>query len=106
MSIVFQKILDMSMVGTYCIVCVLLARLFLSRISRKYCYLLWAIVFLNLVLPVSPEGHFSLIPAQIIQAPSGLSAEIPAESYTYETGEPQQSQGEQPDAQGATIAPP
>lgn len=65
----FGKLLSMSLVGGYAIIIVLAARLFLIKIKceRKYAYYLWFVVFLNLCLPISIQGHFSLIPRQVSQ---------------------------------------
>ncbi|MBQ8816459.1 MAG: M56 family metallopeptidase [Lachnospiraceae bacterium] len=58
----FLKVLNLSLVGSYIILIVLLARLLLQK-SPKWCsYLLWGVVFLRLVLPVFPESEYSLIP--------------------------------------------
>lgn len=59
------RIMEMSLVGSYSILLVLAVRLLLKRCERKYSYYLWAIVFLNLCLPFSFHGTFSLIPQQI-----------------------------------------
>lgn len=63
----FEKILEMSMVGCYVIAVVLVIRLLLNKCERKYSFLLWFVVFLNLILPVSIEGPFSLIPQRIAE---------------------------------------
>ena len=61
----FGKILEMSLVGSWCILLVLLVRLFLRRVERKYCYALWMAAFLSLAVPFSVPGRFSLVPPQI-----------------------------------------
>ncbi|MBQ7776457.1 MAG: M56 family metallopeptidase [Lachnospiraceae bacterium] len=58
----FEKILSMSLCSCYAILVVLLMRLLLQKCERKYSFLLWFVVFLNLCLPISIEGPFSLIP--------------------------------------------
>lgn len=64
-GILFSKILQMSLIGCYCIMIVLVARCFLRRIGRKYSYYLWLIVFINLCIPFSIFSSFSLIPRNI-----------------------------------------
>lgn len=64
-GIFIGKILDMSLIGCYSILIVLAARLLLIRSGRKYAYYLWLIVFLNLLIPLSIPGIFSLIPKQV-----------------------------------------
>ncbi len=61
----FGKVLDMSFIGCYTIAVVLAVRLLLIKFDRKYAYYLWLIVFINLVLPGSFRGNFSLIPKQV-----------------------------------------
>lgn len=64
-SALFSEFLHMSLIGCYCIAVVLLARIFLVRCGRRYAYYLWLAVFVNLCLPVSFTGFFSLIPEQV-----------------------------------------
>ena len=61
----FGKVLEMSIVGSYCILLALLLRLLLLRCERKYAYYLWLAVFLSLALPIAPQGEYSLIPKQV-----------------------------------------
>lgn len=62
----FSEIIDRSVLVCYCIIIVLFVRFLLRKVSRKYSYFLWMIVFLNLVLPFSLTGNYSLIPRQIV----------------------------------------
>lgn len=61
----FQTVLDLSIVGTYVILFVLVARLLLRKAPKWCSYVLWGVVFLRLVCPIFPEGQFSLIPERI-----------------------------------------
>lgn len=61
----FGVILNLSLVGSYVILFVLLGRLLLSRAPKWCSYILWGIVFVRLVCPVMPQGQFSLIPDQL-----------------------------------------
>ena len=63
----FEKIISMSLIGCYVIAVVLVIRLLLSRCGRKFSYVLWFVVFVNLCLPISVEGHFSLIPQRLVE---------------------------------------
>ncbi len=63
----FEKVIGMSLVGTYVIGIVLLVRLLLHKCERKYSYFLWFIVFLNLSVPVSIQAPFSLVPKQVVE---------------------------------------
>lgn len=63
----FEKVLNMSLIGCFCIAVVLVIRLLLSKCERKYSFALWFVVFLNLCLPISIQGPFSLIPDRIAE---------------------------------------
>lgn len=67
MGEIFQKILDMSLIGCYSIFIVMAVRLLLSKCGRKYAYYLWFVVFLNLCIPFSFQGIFSLIPNSVAE---------------------------------------
>lgn len=68
----FQRVLHMSLAGSYVLLIVLLARMFLSKCPKKYTYFLWLLVFLRFVWPTFPEGPFSLLPASDVR----IKAEI------------------------------
>lgn len=63
----FQKVLDMSLIGCYSILIVMAVRLFLLRVERKFTYYLWFVVFLNLCIPFSFQGGISLIPSSVAE---------------------------------------
>ena len=63
----FQKILDMSLIGCYSILIVMAVRALLLRFERKFTYYLWFVVFLNLCIPLSFHGVFSLIPGFVAE---------------------------------------
>ncbi len=64
---VFTKIIELSLVGCYSVLVVLAVRALLSRFERRFSYYLWFIVFLNLCIPWSIQGVFSLIPRQVAE---------------------------------------
>lgn len=61
----FHRILGLSLVGSYCILLALPIRLLLLKCGRKYAYYLWFAVFLNLAVPFTLHGRYSLIPPQV-----------------------------------------
>ena len=63
MSAVFLKILNMSITAGWLILAVVLARLLLKRAPRWIFCLLWGLVAIRLICPVSLESVFSLIPS-------------------------------------------
>ncbi len=63
MDAVIMKILDMSISASYLIMAVLLIRLLVSRLPKKFICMLWGLVFVRLVMPFEPESGLSLLPA-------------------------------------------
>ncbi len=61
MNDAFFKILNMSITSSIIILFVLIARLFLKKISKKLSYALWAIVLFRLVCPFSFTSSLSLL---------------------------------------------
>lgn len=60
MSDLFLKILEMSVMGSIVILVTLLMRFFLRKSSKKYVMILWAVVVLRLLVPISIESTFSV----------------------------------------------
>ena len=63
MNALFLKILNMSIVGSWLILAVVLVRPLMKKAPKWACCLLWALVAIRLVCPVSFESAFSLIPS-------------------------------------------
>ena len=66
LTTLFERLCEMSLIGSYTILVVMLARVFLKRCGRKYAYVLWGIVLINLCVPLSLQAPISLIPRQIV----------------------------------------
>ncbi len=62
---IFRSVVNLSLVGSYVILLVLLVRPAFCKAPKWCSYILWVIVFVRLVWPVFPEGQFSLIPEQL-----------------------------------------
>ena len=62
MSIVFSKIVHVSLMANWLIVAVIVLRLLLKKAPRRGICALWALVALRLMLPVSVESPVSMIP--------------------------------------------
>lgn len=60
-----RRILEMSLIGSYCILLLLPVRWLLKKCERKYIYYLWFVGFLNLMVPFTLQGRVSLIPKQV-----------------------------------------
>ncbi|HWQ76674.1 MAG TPA: M56 family metallopeptidase [Syntrophomonas sp.] len=78
MQDVFLAVLDMSIVASIVILAVLLARLLLKKVPKRFSYILWAVVLFRLLCPFSFESPFSLIPeqAQSIPQQTALDEEV------------------------------
>ena len=64
MEQVFLKVLSMSITAGYCVLVVLLLRLFLRKLPKIYSYILWLVVGFRLVCPFSLKSTFSLMRMQ------------------------------------------
>ncbi|MBE6723586.1 MAG: hypothetical protein E7576_00095 [Ruminococcaceae bacterium] len=64
MSMVFLKIVNMSITASWLILAVILARLLLKKAPKWIACLLWALVAARLVCPFTLESAFSLIPSR------------------------------------------
>ena len=62
----FDSIWRLSLVGSYCILLVILARFLLKKAPKWCSYLLWGIVFVRLCCPVLPGTRISLIPEHLL----------------------------------------
>ena len=94
---VFMKVAEMSLVGCYSVLIVLVVRRLLWKCERKYSYYLWFIVFLNFCIPLSLQSPFSLIPRPVSEFSfeenfSGTSGET--EWYVKNTAPHQKVQSE------------
>jgi len=65
MESIFMRILDMSLLSSYCIVIVLLVRLLLRKSPKIFSYILWIAVFVRLAFPLMAESPVSLVPQSI-----------------------------------------
>ncbi len=61
MSSLFTTIFNMSVTATYVALGVIVIRLFLTGLPRIFSYVLWAAVFIRLVIPVSFSSSFSFL---------------------------------------------
>lgn len=62
MEAIFIKILNMSLGAVFAVLFVLILRQLFKRAPKIYSYALWAIVFFKLIVPVSIESDWSLMP--------------------------------------------
>ena len=65
---IFDGVWKLSLVGGYCVLLVILARLLLKKAPKWCSYLLWGIVFVRLCCPILPETGLSLIPERLLSA--------------------------------------
>lgn len=85
MTILFLKLLNMSIMASWTLGAVVLLRLALRKAPKWTVCLLWAILALRLVLPFSFESSFSLIPSGEVIPMDIVQADAPA----INTGIPQ-----------------
>ncbi len=92
MRALFDRVLGMSLAGSWVILLVLPARLALRKAPAKYRYFLWAMVLLRLLCPFSPESRLSVMPEQEritvnLYTPEELTA-LPSEAEPFEDTPP------------------
>ena len=79
--IIFSRVLTMSLTGGIVIVLVLVMRLFLARLPKIFSYLLWGVVLLRLLCPVSFSSGLSVFQviahAGIIQTEGNEAQALP-----------------------------
>lgn len=78
---VFFRIWNMSITAGYCILAVLLLRLLLHKLPRKYLYMLWLAAAFRLICPVSVGTRFSLFNLEPFPG-SWSAAEYAADAWT------------------------
>lgn len=84
MSEMFLKIINMSISASYIVLAVLLLRLLLKKAPKWITVVLWGIVAVRLVCPVSIESVLSLIPSSEVVSPTIMTDKTP----TINTGIP------------------
>lgn len=77
MSSVFLKILNMSIPASWIAMIVLVLRLCLKRAPKWWNVLLWGLVAVRLMLPVSIESSLSLLPQHGMVGPPSRSSRPP-----------------------------
>lgn len=60
MEKVFLSILNMSLTAGIIVIAVLIIRLFLKKLPKKYSYFMWSVVGFRLICPVSVGSVFSI----------------------------------------------
>ncbi len=96
MEQVFLKLLHMSLAAGWLVLAVLVLRLLLRRAPRWILCLLWALVALRLVCPLSIESRVSLVPRTETIAEAAFSQEPSAGMVSAEPADPAPA-AEQPD---------
>ncbi len=69
MDRIFILVLNMSLTGSYVILCLILARQLLRRAPKILSYALWSVVGFRLIIPFSFESILSFIPKKVNIAP-------------------------------------
>ena len=77
MSAVFLKILNMSISASWIAMIVLVLRLCLKRAPKWWNVLLWGLVAVRLMLPVSIESSLSLLPRTEVVRPAVIAPAVP-----------------------------
>lgn len=73
MDKLFLTVLNMSLTGAFVIAVICVARLLLKKAPKIISYCLWAVAGFRLVLPVSIESVFSLLPFKAQAIPPDIA---------------------------------
>lgn len=65
MEAFIYTIIDMSLISVYCILLIIGLRLLMKKVPKTFSYMLWAVVFVRLALPIFPEAPISLVPQSL-----------------------------------------
>lgn len=88
MTELFRTVLNMSITGAYIAAAIIILRLFMKKLPKKYSYMLWAILGIRLLCPFSFSSTVSLFNVLIPEKPeisSGQMEYIPSDiEYSYE----------------------
>ena len=84
MTEVFLSIINMSISASYIVLAVFLLRLLLKKAPKWIAVVLWGVVAIRLICPISLESIFSLIPSAETVSPDIMTEQIP----TINTGIP------------------
>lgn len=79
---IFIKILNMSLIGSYVVLAIVLLRLFLRKYPKIYSYILWGIVFFRMICPLSFKSIISLIPTKSNPIPKNIGYMKSPEVYS------------------------
>ena len=71
---IFDGVWNLSLVGGYCVLLVILARFLLQKAPKWCSYLLWGIVFVRLCCPILPETGISLIPDKLLSVGTEMTS--------------------------------
>ena len=81
MSVIFLKLLNLSISASWLVLVVLVLRLVLKRAPKWVDVLLWGMVALRLMLPFSIESALSLIPERGDPQPRGRAVRSRADHH-------------------------
>lgn len=73
MNNIFESVINMSLTGSVVIMIVILARLLMRGIPRKYSYALWSVVGFRLCCPFGINSVFSIFNLNPIQSPADIA---------------------------------
>ena len=88
MTDLFRTVLNMSITGVYIAAAIIILRLFMKKLPKKYSYILWAILGIRLLCPFSFSSAVSVFNVLVPEKPeisSGQMEYIPPDiEYSYE----------------------
>lgn len=92
MDTVFSKLVHISLMANWLIVAVIVLRLLLKKVPRRVICVLWALVALRLMLPVSVESPVSMIPETTIMLQEAVDTTLIHPEAVPSDGTPTEAQ--------------
>ncbi len=89
-NILLPTVLHMSFTGSIAILVVLLGRILLHRMPKIFSYLLWSVVLLRLLCPISFHTHLSVMKFVDVQEKTGGQSRNGTQDLTYHQNVPLQ----------------
>lgn len=88
MSSLFNSVLNMSITGSVVIAAVIIVRLLMKKLPKKYSYMLWSVVGFRLCIPFSFKGFLSIFQLNPIKDKTGYITDGLRMSYVPMTEDP------------------
>ena len=74
---IFIKLLNMSIVASYLVLAIILIRFLFKKLPKAFVCVLWALVAVRLIFPISFESKYSMVPSAQVIPEDVMVSEVP-----------------------------